>query len=52
LFKDFAQIICRNPYIEWGGNWKKFKDRPHFQFKGFTWQMAAKGKQPSYQEQV
>ena len=48
LFKDFADILCRSPYIEWGGNWKKFKDRPHFQFKGFTWRMAAAGKQPNF----
>lgn len=20
--------------VEWGGDWKKFKDRPHFQLKG------------------
>jgi len=47
LFKDFAAIICRDPNMEWGGNWKAFKDTPHFGFKGFTWQMAMAGKQPN-----
>ena len=31
-FKNFADIICKNPLIEWGGSWK-FKDTPHFQLK-------------------
>jgi len=24
-------IFDENQYIEWGGNWKRFKDYPHFQ---------------------
>lgn len=46
LFKKFADIICRDQNIEWGGNWKGFKDTPHFGFKGFKWQDASQGKQP------
>lgn len=30
---------------DWGGNWKTFKDLPHFEKKGFTWRtLAAKKK--------
>jgi peptidoglycan L-alanyl-D-glutamate endopeptidase CwlK len=47
LFKDFAAIICTDPNIDWGGSWQTFKDTPHFGFKGFTWQMAKEGKQPT-----
>lgn len=33
-FKRFADIITSiSDKIEWGGNWKSFKDRPHFQLK-------------------
>lgn len=31
-FIRFASVIKSiNPAIEWGGDWKKFKDYPHFQ---------------------
>lgn len=34
LFADFFQIISKiEPKVEWGGSWKKFKDRPHYQLK-------------------
>lgn len=46
LFQNFASIICRDSNIEWGGNWKSFKDNPHFGFKNYKWQDAAVGKQP------
>lgn len=33
-FYEFAEIIKKiEPNIEWGGDWKKFKDLPHFQLK-------------------
>jgi len=32
-FKKFAEIICENNFIEWGGNFKTFKDTPHFELK-------------------
>lgn len=47
LFKKFASIICRDQNIEWGGNWKSFKDNPHFGFNNYKWQDAAAGKQPT-----
>jgi peptidoglycan L-alanyl-D-glutamate endopeptidase CwlK len=32
LFKKFAAIVSlQYPEVEWGGNWKSFKDLPHFQ---------------------
>lgn len=32
LFKAFADIVAnKHPSVEWGGNWSKFKDLPHFQ---------------------
>lgn len=32
LFKAFADIVAQqNPSVEWGGNWTKFKDLPHFE---------------------
>jgi len=31
-FINFAQIIkTMNPAVKWGGDWKKFKDYPHFE---------------------
>ena len=31
-FKNFAAIVKKTyPLIEWGGDWKSFKDLPHFQ---------------------
>jgi len=36
LFKEFWEIINKIEIlksIEWGGNWKNFKDYPHFQIK-------------------
>lgn len=36
LFKNFANIITTiEPKVDWGGNWEKFKDAPHFQLKGW-----------------
>lgn len=26
-------IFSENEFIQWGGNWKRFKDYPHFQMK-------------------
>jgi peptidoglycan LD-endopeptidase CwlK len=34
LFQKFATIIKQvSDEVEWGGDWKKFKDLPHFQVK-------------------
>lgn len=31
-FKRFAEILLPlEPRIKWGGNWKKFRDYPHFE---------------------
>ena len=31
-FINFAEIIkSMNPAVKWGGDWKKFKDYPHFE---------------------
>lgn len=31
-FKNFAAIVAAHfPSVEWGGNWPRFKDLPHFQ---------------------
>ncbi len=27
---------------DWGGNWKSFKDLPHFEKKGFSWRTLAR----------
>jgi peptidoglycan L-alanyl-D-glutamate endopeptidase CwlK len=32
LFKKFADIVKRvSDDVQWGGDWKRFKDLPHFQ---------------------
>jgi len=32
LFKKFAAIVAlQHPEVQWGGDWKTFKDMPHFQ---------------------
>lgn len=33
LFRKFAEIICENPLIVWGGSFHSFKDTPHFELK-------------------
>lgn len=30
-FKLFADIICQQPSVVWGGSWKSIKDLPHFE---------------------
>ena len=36
LFLNFANIITSiDSNIDWGGNWIKFKDAPHFELKGW-----------------
>lgn len=33
-FHNFAEIIKKiEPRIEWGGDWRQFRDMPHFQLK-------------------
>lgn len=45
LDKNFMKVVnyFKSQGWEWGGDWKKFKDAPHFQFKkdngsSYTWQ--------------
>jgi peptidoglycan L-alanyl-D-glutamate endopeptidase CwlK len=51
LFRQFA-AIAKSLGLEWGGNWKHFKDNPHFQPPKFTWQMAKQGKEPQFPTKV
>jgi peptidoglycan L-alanyl-D-glutamate endopeptidase CwlK len=41
---DFMQIVnyFKSKGWTWGGDWKKFKDNPHFEVKGYTWQTLSK----------
>ena len=47
FFQKFAEI-AKPLGLEWGGDWKSFKDYPHFQPPNFTWKMAADGEQPTF----
>jgi peptidoglycan LD-endopeptidase CwlK len=39
---ECVKIFIKNGW-EWGGNWKKFKDLPHFDKRGFgSWQSLSK----------
>ncbi|AZB17595.1 M15 family peptidase [Chryseobacterium indologenes] len=33
---ECVKIFARHGW-DWGGNWKTFKDLPHFEKKGYTW---------------
>lgn len=33
---ECVKIFAKNGW-DWGGNWKTFKDLPHFEKKGFNW---------------
>lgn len=36
LFKNFADIIVSmSSVVDWGGNWKGFTDKPHFELKNW-----------------
>ena len=37
---DFMEIVnyFKSKGWVWGGDWKKFKDAPHFEVKGYKWQ--------------
>lgn len=49
LFDEFAAIMRDvAPWIAWGGEWKSIKDRPHFEIRGFTWEDARAGRQPTF----
>jgi peptidoglycan L-alanyl-D-glutamate endopeptidase CwlK len=38
LFSNFAEIIKKiDSRVEWGGDWSRFKDAPHFELRG--WRM-------------
>lgn len=49
LFENFAKIAKRFG-LAWGGDWKGFKDKPHFQPPNFTWHDAANHKEPVFPE--
>lgn len=38
---ECVAIFARHGW-EWGGSWKTFKDMPHFEKKGLTWQNLSK----------
>jgi len=38
---ECVKIFAKHGY-EWGGNWKTFKDMPHFQKRNLTWQKLSK----------
>lgn len=40
LFNDFAKLVLKSAGITWGGNFKSFKDKPHFELTG--WEKLAK----------
>lgn len=44
-FRKFAGI-AKFFGLEWGGDWTGFKDMPHFQPPGYSWQMAKAGVPP------
>jgi peptidoglycan L-alanyl-D-glutamate endopeptidase CwlK len=39
-WQECVTIFKANGWI-WGGNWATFKDMPHFEKKGFKWQVLA-----------
>jgi peptidoglycan L-alanyl-D-glutamate endopeptidase CwlK len=41
LFEKFAALMCEEPRVEWGGNWRHFKDLPHFQLRNWRSYVAA-----------
>ena len=47
LFRKFA-AIAKSFGLEWGGDWPRFQDNPHFQVAGYTWQMARDGRAPVF----
>lgn len=38
---ECVKIFAKHGY-EWGGNWKTFKDMPHFEKRNLTWQKLSK----------
>lgn len=46
-FARFAKIAKANG-LAWGGDWKSFKDYPHFDPPGMTWQKAQAGVKPEF----
>lgn len=47
LFCRFA-ALAKPLGLEWGGDWPRFKDNPHFQVPRYTWQMARAGRAPVF----
>lgn len=37
-WQECVAVFKRNGW-DWGGDWKSFKDMPHFEKKGYTWRM-------------
>lgn len=46
-FRRFAAIAKANG-LAWGGDWRSFKDYPHFDPPGYTWRDALAGKVPTF----
>jgi len=43
LFKNFGNIITSMSSVtDWGGNWKSFKDAPHFELKNWKTYLPTK----------
>lgn len=48
-FERFAAIMRDvAPWIEWGGEWERFKDRPHFEVRGYHWTDARSNRMPDF----
>lgn len=43
---ECVKIFAKHGY-EWGGNWKTFKDMPHFEKRNLTWKQLSKLKKDS-----
>lgn len=43
LFQEFAAVF-KPLGVEWGGDWPKFRDMPHFQAPGVRWQDLQAGR--------
>jgi peptidoglycan L-alanyl-D-glutamate endopeptidase CwlK len=47
LFAGFA-VIAKSYGLAWGGDWKTFRDNPHFEPPDYGWRMASRGVAPQF----
>lgn len=47
LFSAFA-VVAKGFGLTWGGDWKTFRDNPHFEPPNFDWRMANRGEAPQF----